>query len=88
MWRALSARGVLGMNRRNARYIGPLNRDAPIPRGQQAVDPPARRRLRYPHPALYGAIETAGSFGPAGPGGPTPAFVVKPARGAAGNGSS
>ena len=88
LWRALAARGVLGMNRRNAEYIGPLNPRRAYPRvDNKRLSRQLAEAHGIPTPDFYGAIEThrelrslptlvAGHI----------AFVVKPARGAAGNG--
>ena len=88
LWRALGARGVLGMNCRNAQYIGPLNprRAYPLVDNKRLTRQLAAA-CGIPTPALYGAIETHRELR----GLPAlvahhPAFVVKPARGAAGNG--
>ncbi len=88
LWRALAARGVLGMNRRNAQYIGPLN---PRPAYPRVDNKRLTRQLAAAHgiptPDLYGTIATHRELRslPALVAG-HPAFVVKPARGAAGNG--
>lgn len=87
-WRALAARGVLGMNRRNAEVIGPLNPRRAYP---HVDNKRLTRRLAalfgIPTPELYGVVETHRELRDL----PAmvsrrAAFVVKPARGAAGNG--
>jgi alpha-L-glutamate ligase-like protein len=87
-WRTLTRRGLLGMNRRNACVIGPWNPRAAYP----TVDDKRRtRQLALTHgiptPELYATVATHRQLRDL----PLlladrPAFVVKPARGAAGNG--
>ena len=88
VWRALEARGIMGMNQRNAIYVGPLNARRAYP----TVDNKRVTKLLAAHHGIptaetYGVIETHSHLRDlprlvAG----RPAFVVKPARGAAGNG--
>lgn len=88
LWRAMAARGVLGMNRRNAQYIGPHNPRRAYPRvDNKRLTRQLAATYGIPTPDLYGTIETHQELRRL----PTlvagrPAFVVKPARGAAGNG--
>lgn len=86
--RALAAAGVMGMNRRNGRYIGPLNPRRAYPSvDNKRLTKALAARFGLPTPELYGAIETHAQLRtwPALVAG-RPSFVVKPARGAAGNG--
>ncbi len=84
----MAARGVLGMNRRNAQYIGPHNPRRAYPRvDNKRLTRQLAATYGIPTPDLYGTIETHQELRRL----PTlvaghPAFVVKPARGAAGNG--
>lgn len=88
IWRALEARGIMGMNQRNALYVGPLNARRAYP----TVDNKRLTKLlaahhRIPTAETYGVIESHSHLRDL----PhlvadRPEFVVKPARGAAGNG--
>ena len=88
IWRALEARGIMGMNHRNALYVGPLNARSAYP----TVDNKRLTKLLAAHHGIptaetYGVIETHSHLRDL----PRlvadrPEFVVKPARGAAGNG--
>lgn len=88
IWRALQARGILGMNQRNALYVGPLNARRAYPTvDNKRLTKLLAARHGIPTPESYGVIESHSHLRDlprlvAG----RPEFVVKPARGAAGNG--
>jgi len=88
VWRALGARGILGMNHRNALYVGPLNARRAYPTvDNKRLTKLLAARHGIPTPELYGVIQTHGELRDL----PRlvadqPRFVLKPARGAAGNG--
>jgi alpha-L-glutamate ligase-like protein len=88
VWRALDGRGIMGMNQRNALYVGPLNPRRAYPTvDNKRLTHRLAARQGIPTPELYGVIEAHSQVRElprlvAG----RPAFVVKPARGAAGNG--
>jgi alpha-L-glutamate ligase-like protein len=86
--RKLSERGVVGMNRRNALYIGPLNPRRSYPAvDDKRLTKALAARADVPTPELYAVIETHRQVGslPARLAGRSE-FVVKPARGAGGSG--
>lgn len=88
VWRTLAARGVLGMNRRNARVIGSLNPRSAYPVvDNKRLTRQLAERHGIPMPELYGVVETHRGLRdlPAMVAN-RPSFVMKPARGAAGNG--
>lgn len=87
-WRALEIRGVMGMNRRNALYIGPLNARRAYPLvDNKRITRDLAARHRIPMPELFGVIDAHGRLGDLrGMVADRPEFVVKPARGAGGNG--
>lgn len=88
MFKKLSKLGVLGMNARIGSYMLPLNRRKDYPKVDDKVLTEARaKELGIPTPENYAVLETFGSLKK------LPdvlskhsAFVVKPARGAMGNG--
>lgn len=88
IFRGLRRAGVLGINARNARYIQPHNPRSRFP----LVDDKLRSKALceaegIPVPELYGVVEAHGDLRRIGEHlAPYPDFVIKPARGAMGNG--
>lgn len=86
--RRLLTRGVMGMNRRNGLFIGPLNPRHRYPDvDNKRLTKALAARAGIPTPDLYAVVETNHRLREV----PAlvaerPTFVVKPARGAAGNG--
>jgi len=86
--RALNAQGIMGMNHRNALYIGPLNPRRAYPAADnKLVTRQLAARHGIPTPEFYGVIESHSQLRDLRPLlAQREQFVVKPARGAAGNG--
>lgn len=88
VWRALEAQGIMGMNQRNALYVGPLNPRRAYPTvDNKLLTKQLAARHGIPTAETYGVIASHSHLRDL----PhlladRPDFVVKPARGAAGNG--
>jgi len=87
-WRALQAAGVMGINRRNADYIMPLNPRRNFPIVDNKLLTKERAILHgVPVPELYGHLSTPHEIRElAGMIADKPGFVVKPAHGSQGDG--
>lgn len=88
IWRALRARGVLGMNDRNGRFVLPLNPRKHYPRvDDKLLTKQLAHASGIPVPALLGVISSYHELRTVPELlAPHETFVLKPARGSQGNG--